>query len=250
MNRLRRVLVPGVLGLSLAAGALGVPARASGVTRQEVTETEALARVQQVVRSAQSSLARYRRAGGEAGGKDHPGAEWAQRVWAMRDQSPGEASAVAAAEALRLWGQAGRWQEVATRVRGLEIDDGAWRRVFLVLEDQSRTTGDSSLLREQGDRALAAWPDADRRAGLHSLLGRVAQSAGDLVAARGHYDAVRSEAPGSELAAEAEGHLYELTELQPGQPAPSFEGTARDGSTVSLEALRGHPVLILFWASW
>jgi cytochrome c biogenesis protein CcmG, thiol:disulfide interchange protein DsbE len=35
-----------------------------------------------------------------------------------------------------------------------------------------------------------------------------------------------------------------------GQPAPAIAGTALDGSTISLAELRGHPVVINFWASW
>lgn len=35
-----------------------------------------------------------------------------------------------------------------------------------------------------------------------------------------------------------------------GAPAPALEGVALDGSTVSLAALRGRPVIINFWASW
>ena len=35
-----------------------------------------------------------------------------------------------------------------------------------------------------------------------------------------------------------------------GQPVPHISGTALDGSTVDLASLRGHPVVINFWASW
>ncbi len=35
-----------------------------------------------------------------------------------------------------------------------------------------------------------------------------------------------------------------------GQPAPELRGTALDGSTVDLAALRGKPVVVNFWASW
>jgi cytochrome c biogenesis protein CcmG/thiol:disulfide interchange protein DsbE len=35
-----------------------------------------------------------------------------------------------------------------------------------------------------------------------------------------------------------------------GQPAPELAGTAIDGRAVSLSSLRGHPVLVNFWASW
>jgi cytochrome c biogenesis protein CcmG/thiol:disulfide interchange protein DsbE len=39
-------------------------------------------------------------------------------------------------------------------------------------------------------------------------------------------------------------------EARTGQPAPAITGTALDGSTVDLAQLRGHPVIVNFWASW
>ena len=35
-----------------------------------------------------------------------------------------------------------------------------------------------------------------------------------------------------------------------GDPAPDITGTTLDGQTVTLGSLRGHPVLVNFWASW
>ena len=35
-----------------------------------------------------------------------------------------------------------------------------------------------------------------------------------------------------------------------GNTAPAIAGTALDGSTVSLDAYKGHPVVVNFWASW
>jgi cytochrome c biogenesis protein CcmG/thiol:disulfide interchange protein DsbE len=35
-----------------------------------------------------------------------------------------------------------------------------------------------------------------------------------------------------------------------GNTAPAIAGTALDGSTVSLAAFKGHPVVVNFWASW
>jgi cytochrome c biogenesis protein CcmG/thiol:disulfide interchange protein DsbE len=35
-----------------------------------------------------------------------------------------------------------------------------------------------------------------------------------------------------------------------GQPVPNISGTTLDGSTADLADLRGHPVVINFWASW
>ncbi len=35
-----------------------------------------------------------------------------------------------------------------------------------------------------------------------------------------------------------------------GSPAPNIHGTTLDGTTADLASLRGHPVVINFWASW
>ena len=35
-----------------------------------------------------------------------------------------------------------------------------------------------------------------------------------------------------------------------GQPVPDIHGTALDGSPIDLASLRGHPVVVNFWASW
>ena len=36
----------------------------------------------------------------------------------------------------------------------------------------------------------------------------------------------------------------------PGKPAPDFQLQTLDGQSISLSSLRGHPVMINFWASW
>ncbi len=38
--------------------------------------------------------------------------------------------------------------------------------------------------------------------------------------------------------------------IQVGKPAPNFSVVNIDGQTVSLSALKGHPVLVSFWATW
>ena len=38
--------------------------------------------------------------------------------------------------------------------------------------------------------------------------------------------------------------------IQPGSPAPDFELAGLDGQMVALSSLRGHPVVLNFWASW
>jgi cytochrome c biogenesis protein CcmG/thiol:disulfide interchange protein DsbE len=42
----------------------------------------------------------------------------------------------------------------------------------------------------------------------------------------------------------------DATQARPGEPAPNFRLTLADGSSLSLESLRGRPVLINHWATW
>jgi len=76
-------------------------------------------------------------------------------------------------------------------------------------------------------------------------------------------NAVRSRAPGSTTLAVAglvvlsaigcsgDGEPRErLPAPIPGNPAPSWEGEALDGSTVSLEGLKGEVVILNVWATW
>jgi hypothetical protein len=55
--------------------------------------------------------------------------------------------------------------------------------------------------------------------------------------------------PGSNAAKQAEGALYEINHLSPGQPAPAFVTQARNGLRVSLADYSGKVVLIIFWSS-
>jgi thiol-disulfide isomerase/thioredoxin len=40
------------------------------------------------------------------------------------------------------------------------------------------------------------------------------------------------------------------SDLQKDKPAPDFELTSLDGSSINLSDFRGHPVLINYWATW
>ncbi|MDH3985237.1 MAG: redoxin family protein, partial [Gammaproteobacteria bacterium] len=44
-------------------------------------------------------------------------------------------------------------------------------------------------------------------------------------------------------------NLYNTRDA-PSGPAPAISGQLLDGTPVSLQALRGKPVLLQFWASW
>ncbi|MCL6563618.1 MAG: TlpA family protein disulfide reductase [Firmicutes bacterium] len=57
-------------------------------------------------------------------------------------------------------------------------------------------------------------------------------------------------APASPKASALPSASTEAAPLSVGQPAPNFTLTTASGQTVSLSALRGHPVILNFWATW
>lgn len=54
----------------------------------------------------------------------------------------------------------------------------------------------------------------------------------------------------AQLAAKAEGVLFEREHLQPGMPAPEIEGTDLLGEPMKLSDHRGNVVLLDFWGDW
>ena len=128
--------------------------------------------------------------------------------------------------------------------------DGAWPRLLDVLEEQANIDADDTLLKTQAQRLIAAWPQSEKRAALYLRLATRALSGEAATEARAHFESAVADAPTSDPGREAAAHLYELDNLRPGQPAPDFTATTRDGSTIRLAELRGSPVLIVFWASW
>jgi hypothetical protein len=59
----------------------------------------------------------------------------------------------------------------------------------------------------------------------------------------------KAAAPGTPYAEEAIGLIYEIEHLAVGMAAPAISAKARNGRTVSLSALRGKPVVLVFWGT-
>jgi thiol-disulfide isomerase/thioredoxin len=82
------------------------------------------------------------------------------------------------------------------------------------------------------------------------VAARIKMDVGRLEEARRMLDDITRNAPHSDAATRAKALLYELEHLQVGMPAPGFEATTIDGTTVSLKSFQGKPVLLNFWATW
>ena len=64
------------------------------------------------------------------------------------------------------------------------------------------------------------------------------------------YDRFTDRVKQTEKGKEMGERIAQLKRLAPGSPAPEFELTTPDGKKLALKDLRGHIVLIDFWASW
>ncbi|HKA20689.1 MAG TPA: tetratricopeptide repeat protein [Blastocatellia bacterium] len=72
----------------------------------------------------------------------------------------------------------------------------------------------------------------------------------DIDRARKAFQAVAAEYPQSRYAQEAEGNLWEIEFLNPGQLAPAFERTAITGVPISLAGFKGKVVVLKFWGTY
>jgi hypothetical protein len=81
------------------------------------------------------------------------------------------------------------------------------------------------------------------------MVGRASRRPGEPAAAMRGLVGSRPAAPASTYAEESKGIIYEIDYLSPGKMAPAISATARGGRTVSLAALRGKPVVLVFWGT-
>ena len=81
------------------------------------------------------------------------------------------------------------------------------------------------------------------------MVARAYRRQSDKDAASRALEAAKAAAPRTPFAEEADGLLYEIAHLSIGVPAPPISGTARNGRAISLAALRGQPVVLVFWGT-
>ncbi len=209
-----------------------------------------VAEVRQTVDAARKNIEAYAAAGGRAGASDHPAIKWDSALWAYRERYPGtDAADVGSAEALRLLVKAELWDRAHARIDSLAPDDPAWRRVAPVAYEEGIAHKDLPYVIETLSRAAAATPNPSTKAPVLLIVARAYRRQGDKEAATRTLEAVKAAAPGTPFAEEADGLLYEIAHLSVGVPAPPLSGTTRDGRAISLAALGGKPVVLVFWGT-
>ena len=212
-------------------------------------QAAAVAEVRKAVAAARKDIEGHKTAG-KAGATDHPALKWDAALWAYRARYPrSEAAALASAEAVRLLVRAELWDRAHARIASLDFDDPAWERMAAPIYEEGIARQDLPYTIDTLSRAAASTPNPASRSSILVVLGRAYRRVGDNAAATRSLEAATSAAPGTPYAEEADGLLYEIKYLSVGLPAPPVSGKARNGRTIDLAALRGRPVVLVFWGT-
>jgi hypothetical protein len=204
-----------------------------------------------MVADARKDIDAYKTAVGAADAADHPAIKWNAALWQVHDRAPQtEAGAVAAVEAVRLLIRAELWDRAHARVESLAADDRAWERVPAVIYEE----GVARKSFEYTIATLAQTAGATKTPSIKSaallVIGRVHRRQGDLPAATRTLEEARAAAPGTPQAEEADGLIYQIVHLSVGLPAPAIAGKPRNARrAITLDAFRGKPIVLVFWAS-
>jgi tetratricopeptide (TPR) repeat protein len=202
------------------------------------------------LRQARTEIAAFEKAGGKHDDPNHPVEKWVQTLWALHDKAPKTPDgAQAASEAVHLLIHADRFSEVWSRTDRLPASDPAWEGLAPVLYEAGSAQKDLQPALTKLQAVLLDARDGKVRAAIQLVLGRAWRAQQDETKAKASFESAMSSAPGSASARAAEGELYELLHLAPGQPAPAFSTTAVDGARVSLADYRGKPLVVVFWST-
>jgi hypothetical protein len=216
----------------------------------QATADAGITEVRQTLDAARKDVDAYITGGGRAGTPEHPAIKWEAALWVYRDRYPGtEAAAIGSAEAVRLLVRAELWDRARARIDSLAADDPAWPRMAPVVYQEGIARKDLPYAIDKLSHVAASTPNASIKAPVLVVVGRAYRRQGDKDAATRALEAARAAAPGTPVAEEADGLLYEITHLSIGLPAPPISGKARNGRTISLAALRGKPVVLVFWGT-
>jgi hypothetical protein len=207
-----------------------------------------LTAVRAMVADARDEIERFEKS--TPAGSPHPAIKWDTALWAIHEREPRtDAGALAAVEAVRLLTQADLWSRADARVESLPLDDPAWEGLPWVLYEAGIKRQDLPAVITKLSRVAESAPKETTRAAALMIVGRAYRRQGDPEAAKRALEASRAAAPASTYAEESKGIIYEIDYLSPGKMAPAILATARGGRTVSLAALRGKPVVLVFWGT-
>jgi hypothetical protein len=240
MSRVREVIIAVVVaaGTSVPGGA-------------QSTQSPAVIEARQTMDAARKEIAAYKAAGGAAGSADHPAIKWDAALWAYRERYPrSDAATLATAEAVRLLVGAELWDRAHARIDALEPDDAAWARVASPIYDEGIARKDLPTAIERLSRVAAQATTPGIKSPVLIVLARAYRRHGDYPAAIRALETAKAAGPAPLVVEEADGLIYEITYLRAGLPAPAIAGKPRNGGrAISMDSLRGKPVVLVFWGS-
>ena len=239
-----RILVTLAVGATFAAGPAGTGALA------QTPQDPAVAEVRQARDAARKEIDAYKAAGGAAGAAEHPAIKWDATLWGYRERYPrSDAAALATAEAVNLLVRAELWDRAHDRLDSLDASDPAWARLAPPIYEEGIARNDLPSSIERLTRVAAAATSASVKAPVLVVLGRAYRRHGDNAAAIRALETAKAASPGTPVAEEADGLVYEIKFLSVGLPAPAVEGKPRKGRALTMASLRGRPVVLVFWGS-
>ena len=237
--------------LRSAAITIIVVAAFAPATPAQPAPNPAVTEVRQAVDAARKDIAAYKAAGGVAGAADHPAIKWDATLWAFRERYPrSDAAKTATAEALWLLVGAELWDRAHARVDSLDPDDPAWARVASAIYDEGITRKDLPTAIERLSRAASQTTTPAIKSSVLIVLGRAYRRHRDNPSALRALETAKAANPTPLVIEEADGLIYEITYLSAGLTAPAVSGKPRNGGrAISMDSLRGKPVVLVFWGS-
>lgn len=152
-------------------------------------------------------------------------------------------------DSLRALMQAKQWEELDKRVSSIAADDPAWERLPSIVYSAGIARNDLPAVVTRLQHVVETTTRPSNKAAALIAIGRVHRRQGDGRVAVRILEQARSAAPESSYAEEATGLIYEIEHLSPGLPAPAIDAKSRTGQPITLSALRGKAVILVFWGS-
>ncbi|MEO6238031.1 MAG: hypothetical protein ABIQ52_13605 [Vicinamibacterales bacterium] len=141
------------------------------------------------------------------------------------------------------------WTELDHKLAALSPDDPAWEKLPAVMYQGGITRNNLPWVVDRLSRVAVLTTNPSIKASALIAVGRAYRRQGDGGAATRSLESAKAAAPGTRYAEEAEGLVYEIQHLSVGLPAPPISAKARNGRTISLAALRGKAVVLVFWGT-
>jgi len=215
------------------------------------TPDKEMDRVRAIISQAKKDADQFSKSGGKPSDPSNPDLKWSAALWKYRETHPGTpATAIATGEALRLLNRADRLSELQAKADTLKPDDTVWKQVLYVLMSAASKSKDYSYLISKAEALAQSPADPEVKAQARLNIGDAYWKTKDTDRARKAFQAVAAEYPQTRYAQEAEGNLWEIEFLNPGQPAPAFERTTLTGFPISLAGFKGKVVVLKFWGTY